>query len=152
MAKHTQAHLTRTLQRNQPWGLKERTKSQMEYYMGAKLIEIGVEPKDAVYRWSLQVKDGEEHWTYSAFWGESKQQLLSGKQPLTGVELIDCARANAGQGVEVAAQLCGYGSNLDGFQEALQQAGEQMGLAIESLGDLLGQHGIEVAPDTPSSL
>lgn len=152
MARHTQAHLTRTLKKNQPWGIRERTKSQMEYYMGAKLLEIGVEPKDAVYRWSLQVREGEEHWTYSAFWGDSKEQLLSGKQPLAGVELIDCARANAGQGIEVAAQLCGYGSNLDSFKEALRQAGEQMGLDIASLADLLGQKGIEVAPNTQSSL
>ena len=152
MAKHTQAHLTRTLNKNQPWDLKQRTKSQMEYYMGAKLLEIGVDPQSAIYRWSVEAKDGEEAWTYSAFWGESKEQLLSGKQPLTGVELIDCARANAERGVEIATQLCGYGQEIGRFQEALKQAGTKIGLDIKSLGDLLGTPGIEVAPDTPSSL
>jgi hypothetical protein len=152
MAKHTKAHLSRTLKRNQPWFLKERTKSQMEYYMGAKLLEIGIAPEAAIYRWSVEVKDQEEVWIYSAFWGESKEELLSGKQPLTGVELIDCARANAGQGRETAARLCGYGEDLESFQEALKQAGTQMGLEIESLRDLLDKSGIEVAPNTQSSL
>jgi hypothetical protein len=159
MTKPTHAHLSRTLNRNQPMALKERTKSQMEYYMGAKLIEIGVEPKSAIYRWSLETNATEEIWTYSAYWGESKEQILQGKQPLTGVELIDCARANVSQGVETTVQLCGYGDNLNAFEEALKEAGKHLGMEIESLADLLtetgnfrGRHGIEVAPDTSSSL
>ena len=152
MVKSTQAHLTRTVKQDQPPALREKTKSQMEYYMGAKLIEIGVNPKSAIYRWSVETKDGEEIWTYRAFWGESKENLLSGEQPLVGAELIDCARANACQGIEVAAKLCGYGEDVSRFQEALKQAGQRMGLQIESLGDLIDRSGIEVAPETPSSL
>lgn len=152
MANHTQAHLSRTVKKDQPWGLKEKTKSQMEYYMGAKLIEIGVEPQSALYRWSVDDRGSEEVWTYSAFWGESKDKLLSGEEPLTGAELIDCARANASQGLEVAAQSCGYGEEVGKFQEALRQAGERAGLEIRCLADLIGQSGIEVAPDTLSSL
>ncbi len=52
----------------------------MEYYMGAKLIEIGVDPKAAIYRWSLETKGNKEVWTYSAYWGDSKEQLLKQEQ------------------------------------------------------------------------
>ena len=157
MARHTQAHLNRTIKKDQAWALKERTFHQMEYYMGAKLIEIGVNPKSAIYRWSVKRKNGSQIWTYSAYWGESKERLLSGEQPLTGIELIDCARANAYQGVETAAKLCGYGEELSSFQQALKEASQQMGLEIESLLDLrgepaMGRRGIDYSPDTSSSL
>ncbi|HAC64873.1 MAG TPA: hypothetical protein DCF68_15415 [Cyanothece sp. UBA12306] len=159
MAKPTQAHLSRTLKRNEYQAIKQRTKDQMEYYMGAKLIEVGVNPKSAIYRWSLEIKNNQEIWTYSAYWGDSKEQLLSGKMPLTGTELIDCARANAAQGLEITAQLCGYQNDINQFQEALQEAGNKTGITIESLGDLLTktqnnrrQKGHEVAPDSLSSL
>lgn len=77
MAKHTQAHMSRTVDKNQPPALKERTKTQMEYYMGAKLIEIGINPKSAIYRWSIETKGSNEVWTYSAYWGESKDKVLA---------------------------------------------------------------------------
>ncbi|WP_421654531.1 hypothetical protein [Leptothermofonsia sp. ETS-13] len=77
MAKHTQAHLSRTIDKSKPTGLKDMTKRQMEYYMGAKLIEIGVDPKSAIYRWSMEVKGNNEVWTYSAYWGDSKEKLLN---------------------------------------------------------------------------
>ena len=159
MAKHTQAHLTRTVKKNQPTALASRTKSQMEYYMGAKLIEIGVNPDEAIYRWSVESSDGEQIWTISAYWGESKEQLLTGALPLTGTDLIDCARANASGGLETTASLCGYGEDQGRFLEALKQDGEKMGLEIESLSDLMsfppsltGRKGIEVAPDKFNSL
>lgn len=76
MAKHTQAHLTRTIEKNKPPSLKDMTKRQMEYYMGAKLIEIGVDPKIAIYRWSVETKGGNEVWTYSAYWADSKDKIL----------------------------------------------------------------------------
>ena len=60
MTKHTQAQLTRTVDINQPTALKQRTFNQMEYYMGAKLIEIGVDPKSAVYRWSVERKSNQQ--------------------------------------------------------------------------------------------
>ncbi len=80
MAKHTQAHLTRTIEKNKPPALKDMTKRQMEYYMGAKLLEIGVNPKSAIYRWSVEVKGTNEVYTYSAYWDDSKEKLLQEEQ------------------------------------------------------------------------
>jgi hypothetical protein len=124
----------------------------MQYYMGAKLIEIGVEPKAAIYRWSIKKKENEQICTLSAYWGESKEQLLSGDFPLTGAELIDCARANASSGIEMTAKLCGYGSDINLFQKALRETSQELGLKIESLSKLLEQPGIEVSPNTSSSI
>jgi hypothetical protein len=76
MAKHTQAHLTRSVEKSKPSGLKDLTKRQMEYYMGAKLLEIGVDPKSAIYRWSTEIKGNKEVYTYSAYWGDSKARML----------------------------------------------------------------------------
>jgi hypothetical protein len=76
MAKHTQAHLSRTIEKSKSSGQKDLTKRQMEYYMGAKLLEIGVDPKSAVYRWSVENRGNSEVWTYSAYWGDSKDKLL----------------------------------------------------------------------------
>lgn len=80
MAKHTQAHLTRSIARNKPSALKDMTKRQMEYYMGAKLLEIGVNPKSAVYRWTVEIKGANEVFTYSAYWDDSKEKLLQDEQ------------------------------------------------------------------------
>ncbi|MBE9167781.1 hypothetical protein IQ238_09705 [Pleurocapsales cyanobacterium LEGE 06147] len=136
MTKHTQAHLSRTVNKNQPGDLLEQTKRQMKYYMGAKLIEIGINPKSALYRWSVSTQGNQHVWTISAYWDESKDKLLSGEIPLTGTELINCARANAVGDINTAAKLCGYGEDISGFQEALRQAGHNMGLNIEFLSDL----------------
>ena len=80
MARPTQAHMSKTLRKSQPEAAKDMTKNQMEYYMGAKLIEVGVNPKSAIYRWSLETKGNNEVWTYSAYWGDSKEQLLKQEQ------------------------------------------------------------------------
>ena len=159
MSKPTQAHMSRNLKRNDSRPYKEKIKNQMEYYMGAKLIEVGVNPQSAIYRWSLEIKNNQEIWTYSAYWGDSKEQVLSGKMPLTGTDLINCARANAEQGIEKTAQLCGYGDDVQQLKTALKHAGEQMGIELKSFRDLLedprklrGRSGIEVAPDTNASL
>lgn len=80
MAKPTQAHMSRSIEKSKPDGLKDMTKKQMEYYMGAKLIEIGINPKSAIYRWSMEAKGNSEVWTYSAYWGDSKEQLLQREQ------------------------------------------------------------------------
>ncbi|NJN29481.1 MAG: hypothetical protein HC824_02705 [Synechococcales cyanobacterium RM1_1_8] len=61
------------------------------------------------------------------------------RQPLTGIILVDCAKANAAQGLKVAARQCGYGSGLKSFLAALQSAGEEMGVEIEELEDLRNQ-------------
>jgi len=50
-------------------------KTQMKYYMDAKLIEVGVNPKDVIYRWSVNNNGTQETWTCSAYWGESKERL-----------------------------------------------------------------------------
>ena len=34
-------------------------------------------------------------------------------QPLHDIELVNCARANANQGIETAAYQCGYGDNIN---------------------------------------
>jgi len=43
---------------------------------------------------------------------------------LQGTELVDCARANAKQGIETAARQCGYGE-LNTFAQELKQAWQQ---------------------------
>ena len=80
MARHTQAHMSRSIDKRRPSGAKEMTKNQMEYYMGAKLLEIGVNPKSAIYRWSVETKGNDEVWTYSAYWEDSKERLLKEEQ------------------------------------------------------------------------
>lgn len=76
MAKHTQAQMSKLIEKAKPEGYKEMAKRQMEYYMGAKLIEIGINPKSAIYRWSVEDKGSRELWTYSAYWGETKDKIL----------------------------------------------------------------------------
>jgi pyruvate-formate lyase-activating enzyme len=84
---------------------------------------------------------------------------MASSQPLTGIELIDCAKANAQQGITTAAELCGYGSDLNKFDRELKQACQNIGVDVKELSDLITpQHlmqqgaGIDVAPDTPSEL
>ncbi|GAB4382991.1 MAG: hypothetical protein Kow00121_44080 [Elainellaceae cyanobacterium] len=84
---------------------------------------------------------------------------MAASKPLKGIELVDCAKANASQGVAVATELCGYGQDAAQFQRELQSACEQMGVEINELSDLITEQqivrdggGIEIAPDTPSNL
>jgi hypothetical protein len=84
---------------------------------------------------------------------------MSASSMLTGIELIDCARANAKQGVEVAARQCGYGTDLNRFSQALQEACHHIGVEIHELSDLitdsqslLRQGGVEFAPDNDGDL
>lgn len=84
---------------------------------------------------------------------------MAANQPLTGIALIDCAKANATQGPEEAARLCGYGSSLDTFRSALSKAGDEMGITLDGLEDLITDQfmvkrtqGLEVAPDSPQNL
>lgn len=84
---------------------------------------------------------------------------MASPTPLKGIELIDCAKANAAQGLAAATQFCGYGEDTEKFQQELQQACKQIGIEISELGDLVTQQqsvrqigGIEIAPDTPSDL
>jgi hypothetical protein len=84
---------------------------------------------------------------------------MTAPSPLTGTDLIDCARANAKQGITVAAQLSGYGQDLDRFVDQLRQACEEIGVQYHDFQDLLastpqrGQEaGIEIAPESLNQL
>ncbi|MBL1179402.1 hypothetical protein [Pantanalinema sp. GBBB05] len=83
---------------------------------------------------------------------------MAATTPLTGSELIDCARANSSKGLKVTAERCGYGNDTLSFETALQQAGEHIGVTIASFEDLVKppsdrqDEGMEVAPDSLSQL
>lgn len=84
---------------------------------------------------------------------------MTSPKPLKGIELVDCAKANAVQGVHVAAELCGYGEDISRFEQELKDACKHMGIEISELSDLVTEQqmvremgGIEIAPDSPSSL
>lgn len=84
---------------------------------------------------------------------------MASPAPLKGTDLIDCAKANASKGIEVAAQRCGYGEDLATFERELKQAGNYIGVEIHSFGDLSTDQqkreqepGIEVAPESPTQL
>lgn len=84
---------------------------------------------------------------------------MSASQPLQGTELIDCAKANAAQGVSTAARLCGYGQDTATFEQELLKACHHIGVSAGSLKDLITDQqmvqkyeGIEIAPDTNSEL
>jgi len=84
---------------------------------------------------------------------------MASSEKLTGTSLIDCAKANAKQGRETAANLCGYGDDIDDFSTSLQEACQHIGVEVRELSDLITDQskiiekgGVEVAPDTPNSL
>jgi hypothetical protein len=84
---------------------------------------------------------------------------MASAQPLKGITLIDCAKANAQQGINTAARLCGYGHDLTTFERELKQACQNIGVDIQVLNDLITtqqrtiqEKGIEIAPDTASQL
>ena len=137
MAKPTQAHLERTINKNDPLEVRQQTLSQMQYYMGAKLVEVKVDPQKVVYRWSIKNQAEQQICTLSAFWGESQRKLLSGEEPLTGEDLANCARANASAGLEMAAKLCGFASDTARFQTELKEAAQELELPTTSFKQLL---------------
>ncbi|MBD2167410.1 hypothetical protein H6G04_23755 [Calothrix membranacea FACHB-236] len=85
---------------------------------------------------------------------------MASTTPLLGTELVDCARANAKQGIETAAYQCGYGNDLNRFAQELRQACEDMNLQVKELTELITDQdlilqigtGEVVAPDTASEL
>ncbi|MEH2070195.1 MAG: hypothetical protein V7K47_18895 [Nostoc sp.] len=85
---------------------------------------------------------------------------MASPTPLHGRELVDCARANADQGIETAAYYCGYGEDLNKFSQELRQACEDMNLQVKELSELITDQdsllklgeGEIVAPDTASEL
>lgn len=86
--------------------------------------------------------------------------IMSNPKKLQGTELVDCAKSSAKQGLQEAAHNCGYGEDIEAFQSSLKQACSDMGIKnIETLSDLITDHqrivqqgGLEIAPDSPSSL
>lgn len=78
---------------------------------------------------------------------------MAAQIPLHGSELVDCARANAKLGVEKAAYYCGYDNQLDEFRRELKNACHQMGLDIETIGELFfTESNLEVREIAPKSL
>ena len=83
---------------------------------------------------------------------------MSAAQPLKGIGLIDCAKANALQGVETAAERCGYGSDVEESRTQLIQAGQEIGVDLSGLKDLVTARqtaraeGEVIRPHTPGSL
>ena len=84
---------------------------------------------------------------------------MASPTPLLGTDLIDCAKANAKQGVETAAYLCGYGNNINTFKQELQKVCENIGVQFYELSDLITSQqtaiedgGIEIASSTPPNL
>ncbi|MEO3704608.1 hypothetical protein [Trichormus azollae] len=79
---------------------------------------------------------------------------------LHGTELVDCARANAKQGINMAAYQCGYGDDIKTFAQELSQACETMNLKVKELSELITDQdmiltmgtGEIIAPDTASEL
>ena len=84
---------------------------------------------------------------------------MASPTPLKGLELVDCARANAKQGIETAADLCGYGQDINTFSQELKQACNDMGVTMHELSDLITEQdalikteGEIVAPETETIL
>ncbi len=137
MPKPSQAHLERTINRKDPIEDRQKTLNQMHYYMGAKLVEVRIDPQKVMYRWSVEDRGDLQTFTLSAFWGDSEKKILSGENPLKGEELVNCAKANASAGIKQAATLCGYASNLDSFRANLTKAIQELELPEESFQKLL---------------
>ncbi|MEB3210355.1 MAG: hypothetical protein VKL39_03345 [Leptolyngbyaceae bacterium] len=62
---------------------------------------------------------------------------MTSSSPLSGVILVDCAKANAKSGVAIAARQCGYETNIEAFQTELKKACADMGIEIDTLSDLI---------------
>ncbi len=61
---------------------------------------------------------------------------MSSPVPLKGFDLIDCARANAAEGIAVAARQSGYGEDTVTFERALKRACEEIGVEIQTFQDI----------------
>lgn len=136
MSNPTYTQLTRFFGKQPSNYVREQKKVHMQFCMIETLKESGINPKSASFEWSLDRTSEGETWTYTAHWGEKRAEPSRVLTPLTDTNLIICARANANRGIEVASSLCGYGQDLHGFQQALQQAGEHLGIKINGFDDL----------------
>lgn len=84
---------------------------------------------------------------------------MAASQPLKDTDLVDCATANAKQGIKTAANLCGYGQDVAAFQAELKKACDRMGIHFDGLTDLItpqtsmrSPEGLDIAPDSPTDL
>ncbi|MBD0267605.1 hypothetical protein [Pseudanabaena sp. FACHB-2040] len=84
---------------------------------------------------------------------------MASSQPLTGIELVDCAKSNAEHGLAIASHQCGFGTDTNRFLDALRTACSGLGIKVQSLEDLITEQqrvissgGIEIAPDSKSEL
>lgn len=83
---------------------------------------------------------------------------MTSQVPLYGTDLIDCAQANANQGIKLAAQQCGYRDDITAFERELTVATAHIGVKINGFQDLIKitetrqEHGIEIAPDSDTKL
>lgn len=84
---------------------------------------------------------------------------MAASKPLTGIELIDCAKANSKELINVVAYRCGYGEDILRFEQELKTSCEEIGVDLNSFYDLqtFAQQsqvdiGIEIAPETSSDL
>ncbi|WP_036478316.1 hypothetical protein [Myxosarcina sp. GI1] len=84
---------------------------------------------------------------------------MTAPEQLQGVELIDCAKANAESGLSVAAKQCGYGDDTEAFKQNLVRACQKIGVEIEQLSDLVDNDKLPaeqarstISPDTTSEL
>ena len=76
---------------------------------------------------------------------------------LHGIELLDCAQANAKLGLSTTAQQCGYGNNILAFQNELKKASSEIGIQISGLQDLILEtqkidRGRDFSPDTSEQI
>lgn len=62
---------------------------------------------------------------------------MASSKPLHGIDLIDCAQANARSGWSIASQQCGYGNQIEAFQHELQKASSEIGIHVSSLEELI---------------
>jgi hypothetical protein len=83
---------------------------------------------------------------------------MTSSKPLHGPELIDCAQANANKEIEIVSELCGYGKDINAFEQELKKACELIGVKIQSFKNLreiqperINKHQkIEITPETPN--
>jgi hypothetical protein len=84
--------------------------------------------------------------------------LIMESTPLTGIDLLNCAQANAKEGLDAASQHCGYGSDSERFMAALQEAAHNKGITLKNFSDLLNfddlrpSPGEAIAPESPGEL
>jgi hypothetical protein len=64
-------------------------------------------------------------------------KFMASPTPLSGAELVDCARANAKQGIKTATYQCGYSDDVNTFAQELKQACENMNLQVKELRELI---------------